>query len=119
MSSSNSAASLPPLLLDSQDAAQVLAISERTLWELTTRGEITAVRIGRAKRKRVGPQRIVFGKLSRAVSSGSAAARRSFVSRPATTTVAPTYGPFGVSTFRRSPTEIPRPRAKPAAAFVG
>jgi excisionase family DNA binding protein len=39
-----------PLLLVSRDAAAYLAIGERTLWELTRRGEIRAMRIGRAVR---------------------------------------------------------------------
>jgi excisionase family DNA binding protein len=38
------------LLLTSREAAQRLAIGERTLWELTRRGEVLCVRIGRAVR---------------------------------------------------------------------
>lgn len=37
----------PPLLLNSAEAARALSISARTLWDLTRRGEIPAVRIGR------------------------------------------------------------------------
>lgn len=40
----------PPLLLRPSDAAHALAISPRKLWELTNRGELPAVRIGRAVR---------------------------------------------------------------------
>lgn len=40
----------PPQLLRPSDAARVLAISPRKLWELTNRGELPAVRIGRAVR---------------------------------------------------------------------
>ena len=40
----------PPVLLAPRDAARTLAISERTLWTLTHRGDISAVRIGRAVR---------------------------------------------------------------------
>jgi excisionase family DNA binding protein len=38
------------LLLTIRQAAQRLAIGERTLWELTRRGAIPCVRIGRAVR---------------------------------------------------------------------
>ena len=38
------------LLLRPRDAAKTLAISERTLWELTKKGEIPAVHIGRSVR---------------------------------------------------------------------
>ena len=38
------------LLLTVRQAAQRLAIGERTLWELTRRGAIPCVRIGRAVR---------------------------------------------------------------------
>ncbi len=39
-----------PLLLKPRDAARLLAISERKLWQLTNCREIPAVRIGRAVR---------------------------------------------------------------------
>jgi excisionase family DNA binding protein len=39
-----------PLLFTRREAARMLAISERTLWTLTCRGELAAVRIGRAVR---------------------------------------------------------------------
>ncbi len=39
-----------PLLLRPNEAAQVLAISPRKLWELTNCGEIPCLRIGRAVR---------------------------------------------------------------------
>jgi excisionase family DNA binding protein len=38
------------LLLTAAEAAEALAISERTLWALTDRGEIPAIRIGRSVR---------------------------------------------------------------------
>ncbi len=38
------------LLLRSRDASRALAISERTLWALTQRGEIPCIRIGRSVR---------------------------------------------------------------------
>lgn len=38
------------LLMTSREAATALAVSERTLWTLTNRGEIPAVRIGRSVR---------------------------------------------------------------------
>jgi len=41
---------LRPILLRPNEAAQVLAISPRKLWELTDCGEIPCVRIGRAVR---------------------------------------------------------------------
>ena len=40
----------PQLLLTSLEAAKVLSISPRKLWELTNRREIPAIRIGRAVR---------------------------------------------------------------------
>jgi excisionase family DNA binding protein len=39
-----------PLLFTSRETARLLGISERTLWALTRRGEVPAVRIGRAVR---------------------------------------------------------------------
>jgi excisionase family DNA binding protein len=39
-----------PLLFTSRQAAQMLAISERTLWDLTRRRDIACVRIGRSVR---------------------------------------------------------------------
>ncbi len=39
-----------PQLLTSREAAQTLAISERTLWTLTRRGDVRSVRFGRAVR---------------------------------------------------------------------
>lgn len=38
----------PPLLLTAPAAARALAISPRTLWALTQRGELPVVRIGRS-----------------------------------------------------------------------
>ena len=38
------------LLMNARDAAKALAICERTLWELTKRGDIPCIRIGRAVR---------------------------------------------------------------------
>jgi excisionase family DNA binding protein len=41
---------IPPLLLTPREAAGVLRISERLLWELTDRGDIASVRIHRLVR---------------------------------------------------------------------
>ena len=38
---------IPRLLLDAHDAAQALSICERKLWELTNKGDLPCVRIGR------------------------------------------------------------------------
>ena len=44
---------VPRLLFKSREAAEALGISERTLWELTARGEIPVIRIpGRGKEAR-------------------------------------------------------------------
>lgn len=42
-----------PILIDSREAARLLSISPRKLWELTNVGEIPSLRIGRAVRYRV------------------------------------------------------------------
>lgn len=42
-----------PLALRPRDAAKVLHISPRLLWELTKRGDIPCVRVGTGKRKAV------------------------------------------------------------------
>ena len=39
-----------PLLVDSRETARLLGIGTRTLWTLTARGDIRAVRIGRSVR---------------------------------------------------------------------
>ena len=39
-----------PLLLKAAEAARILAISPRKLWEMTNCGEIPCVRLGRAVR---------------------------------------------------------------------
>ena len=44
--------SLDSILVDSREAARRLGISTRTLWTLTDRGELLAVRIGRLVRYR-------------------------------------------------------------------
>jgi excisionase family DNA binding protein len=36
-----------PLLVDSREAAKLLAVSERTLWGLTAAGKLPCVRLGR------------------------------------------------------------------------
>jgi excisionase family DNA binding protein len=41
---------LPAMLLTPRDAAKALAICEKTLWSLTQRGELQAVKIGRSVR---------------------------------------------------------------------
>lgn len=45
-----SSAATTPLLLTPRQAAEALAISERTLWTLTDRGDVPCVRIGRLVR---------------------------------------------------------------------
>ena len=40
----------PKLLLTAREAAESLAISERTLWDLTRRGEIPRLKIGASVR---------------------------------------------------------------------
>ncbi len=40
----------PPLLVDSREAARLLACCERTLWGLTRDGKLPAIRMGRAVR---------------------------------------------------------------------
>lgn len=45
-----SEAPLPPLLVKPPEAARLLSISPRKLWELTNCGEIPCVRIGAAVR---------------------------------------------------------------------
>ena len=39
-----------PLLLTAREAARLLSVCERTLWGLTDRGDLPAVRIGRVVR---------------------------------------------------------------------
>jgi excisionase family DNA binding protein len=46
------AADFPAMLLTPKVAAKSLMISERKLWELTNRGEIPCMRIGRSVRYR-------------------------------------------------------------------
>lgn len=43
----NSQQPISPLLIGSREAAQALSVCERTLWELTNRGDMPCVRIGR------------------------------------------------------------------------
>ena len=40
----------PPLLITPKEAAQLLSISERTLWDITNRGRLRRVKIGRLVR---------------------------------------------------------------------
>ncbi|HUU94501.1 MAG TPA: helix-turn-helix domain-containing protein [Phycisphaerae bacterium] len=49
-SGNDTAAALTVQLLTPRQAAKALAISERTLWKFTKRGEVPVVRIGRAVR---------------------------------------------------------------------
>ena len=42
---------LLPILLEPAEAAKVLAISERTLWEMTDRGEIRAKQVGQGEKR--------------------------------------------------------------------
>jgi len=53
----SSAPTVPPLLLSARDAAKCLAVSERTLWSLTARGELPVLRIGRGVRYAVADLR--------------------------------------------------------------
>lgn len=43
-------APMPKLLLTPREAARALSVCEKTLWTLTQRGELPAVRIGRSVR---------------------------------------------------------------------
>jgi excisionase family DNA binding protein len=49
----STATTLPPLLVDIHQASEMLGVSTRTVWALTSAGELPAVRIGRAVRYRV------------------------------------------------------------------
>jgi excisionase family DNA binding protein len=53
MSISNSNTLAAPILVDAREAARLLAISERTLWDLTFQREIPSLKIGRCVRYRV------------------------------------------------------------------
>ena len=44
---------VPPILVDAREAARLLAISERTLWDLTFQREIPSLKIGRSVRYRI------------------------------------------------------------------
>jgi excisionase family DNA binding protein len=55
---------LPQLLLSPREAASALAISERTLFTLTKRGEIPPVRFGRAIRYELDALRACIAKRS-------------------------------------------------------
>ena len=50
---STSSVTSEPFLVDAREAARLLKISTRTLWSLTNRRELSAVRIGRAVRYRL------------------------------------------------------------------
>ncbi len=43
----------PVILVDSQEASRLLAISPRTLWQLTKLGTVPSIRIGRSVRYRI------------------------------------------------------------------
>jgi excisionase family DNA binding protein len=43
----------PPILVDSREAARLLSISPRKLWDLTSHGEIPSLKFGRCVRYRV------------------------------------------------------------------
>jgi len=49
------------LLVTAREAADLLAISPRTLWTLTSTGEIACVRIGRSVRYDVADLRVWIG----------------------------------------------------------
>jgi excisionase family DNA binding protein len=63
---------VPRLLLTQREAAQALAVSERTLWQLTHDGAIPAVRIGRAVRYRLEDLRAWVAQQVEAKQSGPA-----------------------------------------------
>ncbi|HBJ35160.1 MAG TPA: DNA-binding protein [Planctomycetaceae bacterium] len=44
----------PKLLVNRREAAEMLAISERTLWSLTANGELPSIKIRKAVRYSVG-----------------------------------------------------------------
>jgi excisionase family DNA binding protein len=46
----NSPPTVPPLLVDAREAARLLSISPRALWQLTNQGDMPVIRIGRAVR---------------------------------------------------------------------
>ena len=48
--SGNTPAKLAPLLVDEREAARLLGVSPRTVWALAASGELSVVRIKRAKR---------------------------------------------------------------------
>jgi hypothetical protein len=49
----NEPANLPPLLVNTKEAARLLGISARLLWTLTNCGDVPCVRLGGAVRYRV------------------------------------------------------------------
>jgi excisionase family DNA binding protein len=58
------AAGAPPaLLVESREAARLLAVSPRTLWSLTARGDLPCVRIGRAVRYSLADLESFVGRL--------------------------------------------------------
>ena len=50
MQTTSQPSSFPPMLLTSREAAKLLNISERTLWQVTRDGKLPCIRIGRAVR---------------------------------------------------------------------
>jgi excisionase family DNA binding protein len=53
---------IAPLLLKPREAAKALSICEKTLWSLTDRGELSAVRIGRSVRYSVSDLQAFIGR---------------------------------------------------------
>jgi excisionase family DNA binding protein len=53
-----------PLLVDTKMAAELLTIGERSLWRLTKRGDIPAIRLGRSVRYRVADLEAYIAKLA-------------------------------------------------------
>ena len=53
MSITDSNTLVAPILVDAREAARLLAISERTLWDLTFKREIPSLKIGRCVRYRI------------------------------------------------------------------
>ncbi len=62
-----------PLLVDSHAAAELLSISERTLWTLSApRGDLPVVRLGRAVRYDLDDLREFIGRQKQGADNGKA-----------------------------------------------
>jgi excisionase family DNA binding protein len=65
-SQEDSAVDLTPLLVDARTASRLLAISPRTLWQLTRDGIVPAVRFGRSVRYAVEDLQAAIARLREA-----------------------------------------------------